>query len=79
MGFIILVNSAIIVALARVRRSSGNRGPLVESKAFADIWYSLFGLGLLLALLGLYFGYYYVGVPTRVEVSLIAYPDCAFC
>ena len=79
MGFIILFNSAIIIALARVRHASGNRGPFIEFKAFADLWYSLFGLGLLLALLGLYFGYYYVGLPTRVEVCLTTYPDCPFC
>lgn len=79
MGLIMLVNSAIIVALARVRQSSSNKGPLIELKAFADLWYSLFGLGLLLALLGLYFGYYYVRLPIRVVVYLMACIDCAFC
>ena len=37
MGFIMLVNSAIIIALARVRQSSGSRGPLIEFAAFADL------------------------------------------
>ena len=79
MGFIMLVNSAIIVTLTRVRQPSGSRGPLIEFAAFADRWYSLFGLGLLLALLGLYFGHYYVGLPTRVVAYLTAYLDCPFC
>lgn len=79
MGCIMLVNSAIIIALTRVRQSSGNKGPLIEFAAFADLWYSLFGLGLLLASLGLYFGYYYVGLPTHLMVYLTAYPDYLFC
>ena len=37
MGFIMLVNSVIIIALARVRQSSGSRGPLIEFAAFADL------------------------------------------
>ena len=78
MGFIVLANSAIIVALARVRHSPGDRGPLIEFAAFADLWYSLFGLGLLLALLGLYFGYYYVGRPTHMVVYLTTCPDYPF-
>ena len=61
MGFIILVNAAMILALARPRTVPRKTGPLIELRAFLNPWYSLFGLGLLLALLGLYFGYYYVG------------------
>lgn len=60
MGFIILANSIIILVLARTRGSPRSTGPLIELAAFADPWYSFFSLGLLLALLGLYFGYYYV-------------------
>lgn len=60
MGFIILANSAVILALARPRPFLRKSGPLIELGAFADPWYSFFGLGLLLALLGLYFAYYYV-------------------
>ena len=60
MGLIMLVNSVVALALARVRHTSRSTGPLIELSAFADFWYSLFGLGLLLACLGLYFGYYYV-------------------
>lgn len=60
MGFIVLANSAVILALTRTRISRRTTGPLIELAAFADPWYSLFGLGLLLALTGLYFVYYYV-------------------
>ena len=60
MGFIILANSAVALALARPRNIARRSGPLVEWAAFADPWFSFFTLGLLLALFGLYFGYYYV-------------------
>ncbi len=66
MGFVMLANAAIVVALARPRPSLCKTGPLIELAAFTDIWYSLFGLGLLLALLGLYFGYYYVSHPNHL-------------
>lgn len=79
MGFIMLVNSAIIITLTWVRQSLGSRGTLIEFAAFADLWYSLFGLGLLLALLGLYFGYYHVVLPTRMAIYLTPYLDYAFC
>ena len=62
MGFIMLANSAIILLLARPRIPPRKTGPMVELTAFADPWFSLFGLGLLLALLGLYFAYYYVSL-----------------
>ena len=60
MGFIMLGNAAIILALTRTRTSPRKKGPVVEFAAFKDPWFSLFGLGLLLGVLGLYFVYYYV-------------------
>lgn len=82
MGLIMLVNSVMVLALARVRHPSGVPGPLIELSAFADLWYSLFGLGLLLALLGLYFGYYYVSHYTPLALSLLcltSLKDHPFC
>ena len=72
MGFIMLANAAVVVALIRVRDSPCKTGPLLELAAFADPWYSFFGLGLLLALLGLYFAYYYVSKTIILEVYLNA-------
>lgn len=60
MGFIMLANSILVLALARARPSARSTGPLIDLAAFADPWYSFFGLGLLLACFGLYFAYYYI-------------------
>ena len=83
MGFIMLANSAIVLALVRTRCPARSTGPLIELAAFADPWYSFFGLGLLLASLGLYFGYYYVSPPNRLPLPslpltcLVDYPFCS--
>ena len=70
MGFIVLANSAVVLALAKSRTTPRRAGPLIELAAFRDPWYSFFGLGLLLALLGLYFGYFYVSLPQAFKSSL---------
>lgn len=85
MGFIILANSAVVLALARSRNPSRRTGPLVEFAAFADPWYSFFGLGLLLALLGLYFGYFYVSLSvvfticSFLNITLLDHSICPEC
>ena len=82
MGFIMLANSVMILAIVRTRPITRSAGPLIELAAFADPWYSFFGLGLLLALLGLYFGYYYVRHSSDLLFSwifltiLLDYPIC---
>ena len=60
MGFVFLANAAIALALIRPTPMGRKRGPVVEFKSFLDPWYSLFSLGMLLVVLGLYFVYYYV-------------------
>ena len=60
MGFVILTNAVVVIVLIRPRRLPRKNGPLIELAAFKDPWYSFFGLGLFLALLGIYFGYYFV-------------------
>ena len=60
MGFVFLANAAIALVLIRPTPMSRKKGPLVELKSFLDPWYSLFSLGMLLVVLGLYFTYYYV-------------------
>ena len=61
MGFVMLANAAFILSVARTKTPPRRTGPLVEFAAFKDTWFSLFGLGLFLVVLGLYFVYYYVG------------------
>ena len=60
MGFVFLANAAIALALIRPRPMARKGGSLVEFRSFMDPWYSLFSLGMLLVVLGLYFVYYYV-------------------
>ena len=62
MGFIILFNSIIIVTFVRPRLAPRPKGPLVEWGAFKEPVYSLFCIGIFLALWGLYFAYYYISV-----------------
>ena len=60
MGFVLLANAAIILSLARPRPPKGLQGKIVDFAAFKDPSFNLFGAGMLLAVLGMYFAYYYV-------------------
>ena len=60
MGFVMLANAAIILSLARTRIPPRVTGPLIEFAAFKEASYDLFSMGMFLAFLGVYFGYYYV-------------------
>ena len=60
MGFVFLANSAFALALIRPRPMSRKQGLIIEFRSFRDYWYSLFSLGMLSIVLGLYFIYYYV-------------------
>lgn len=60
MGFIILLNSIIIIVLARPRISVRPPGPLVEWSAFLELPYSLFAAGIFFTLWGVYIAYFYV-------------------
>ena len=62
MGFVMVFNTAIIIALARPRLGGRIKGPIVEWSAFQELPYSLFAIGIFLALWGIYFAYYYVRV-----------------
>lgn len=76
MGFVFLANAAIALALIRPRPMNRKQGPVVEFQSFLDPWYSLFSLGMLLVVLGLYFVYYYVSFrsarpsPSQTHVSI---------
>ena len=69
MGFVFLANAAIALALIRPRPMGRKKGSLIEFRSFLDPWYSLFSLGMLLVVLGLYFVYYYVGCPVAPRLS----------
>jgi MFS family permease len=60
MGSVFVVNAAIALAIIRPRNTPRKNGALIELAAFRDPWYSLFGMGMLFTMLGLYFAYYYV-------------------
>lgn len=60
MGFVILANFAVALALTRTRIPPRTTGPIIEWAAFREIPYVLFTVGSFLAYLGLYFAYFYV-------------------
>lgn len=60
MGFVILFNTVLVIAFVRPRLAPRPKGPLVELAAFRELPYALFAVEIFLALLGLYFAYYYV-------------------
>ena len=60
MGFVMMFNAAIIMALARTRLPPRKPGPLVEWAAFKEVSYSLFCIGMFLNFWAIFFAYYYV-------------------
>lgn len=60
MAFVITVNSAIALSIARVRLPPRKTGPLVEWSAFKELPYTLFCAGMFLNLWAVYFAYFYV-------------------
>lgn len=63
MGFVILFNTALIFTLMRPRHAARVKGPIVEWAAFREAPYSLFSIGIFLALWGVYFASFYVRFP----------------
>jgi MFS family permease len=60
MGFVILLNAAVILSLARTRLPSRSTGPLVEWKAFTELPYLLYTVSMFFAFWGIWIAYYYV-------------------
>ena len=60
MGFVILTNFAVVLALTRTRIPPRKTGPIIEWAAFREMPYVLFTVGSFLAYLGLHFAYFYV-------------------
>lgn len=62
MGFVILANSVVILLLVRPRPAAGGSHPLIDRTALRDPCYMLFAVGMVLAVMAMYFGYYYVSI-----------------
>jgi len=60
MGFVMLFNTAAILLLARPRIFKRTRGPLVDPKAFLELTYLLFTIGIFFTLWGIFIAYFYV-------------------
>jgi MFS family permease len=60
MGFVMLFDSVVILALARARIAPRKSGPLVELSAFKELPYALFAVGTWCVLWPVYYAYDYV-------------------
>lgn len=60
MGFIMLFNSIVILALGRPRKFKKNKRPLVDPAAFKEPVYLFYAIGIFFTLWGLYIAYFYV-------------------
>jgi hypothetical protein len=60
MGFVMVVNTFLIFALARPRKFKKAKRSLIEPAAFKEPVYLFFTIGLFFTLWGLYIAYFYV-------------------
>lgn len=63
MGFVVLFNTIIIVALARPRLAPRKSGPLFELAAFKELPYLLFVFGVFITMWPVYYAFDYVSNP----------------
>lgn len=71
MGFVILANSVAILLLVRPRPVRGPvEGSIIILAALREPSYVLFGVGMLMAVMGMYFAYYYVRLATLLSLLL---------
>lgn len=63
MGLVVLITSAVIMALVRTRLPPRKAGPLVDMTAFKDPTYVLFATSMFFTLWATYFAYFYVSNP----------------
>lgn len=69
-GFIMLANDAIILAIMRQRLPPRKAGPLVEIGAFREKTYTAFIVGMFFNFWSLYFGFFYIGSYARDVAGL---------
>lgn len=70
MGFVILFNTMVVLALARVRLPPRQSGPLVEWSAFGEPSYLLFCIGMFFNLWAVYFAYFYVSLHLSAQENI---------
>ena len=64
MGFVVLVNAAIVVSTTRTRLPPRKSGRVIDFAAFREPPYLLFTISMFFTLWATYFAYYYVGWPS---------------
>jgi MFS family permease len=69
-AFVMLALQGVALAFAKPRLPPRKSGPLVEWKAFKELPYVFFSVGMFLNFWGLYFGFYYVGSFAQSMVGL---------
>ncbi|MCJ1445469.1 MAG: hypothetical protein MMC23_005974 [Stictis urceolatum] len=73
MGFVILFNSILILLLIRpIPSDTKQRTPFVDTTAFKDALLIKFALGMLMAVFGMYFAYYYTAPFAEDRLSATA-------
>jgi MFS family permease len=72
-GFVVVFNLTIVLALARTRIRPRKTGPIIEWSAFKELPYLLFSIGSFLLYLGVYFVYFYVSshLPPSMCVQIL--------
>ncbi|KAL3422249.1 MFS monocarboxylate transporter [Phlyctema vagabunda] len=79
MGFVMMANMAVILALARTRIPPRKAGPMLELPAFKEAPYSLFICGMFCIFLALYFAFTYInlyakdvlGASTETSITIL--------
>ena len=81
MGFVILFNSILILLLIRpIPSDTKQRTPFVDTTAFKDALLIKFALGMLMAVFGMYFAYYYVSKISQLNNSALTHlSDSPLC
>ena len=69
MGFIILFNAILVTLIARVRLAPRKLGPLIEWRAFRELPYTLYCVGMFFNLWAVYFAYFYVSRSIQLQSS----------
>ena len=73
MGFVILFNAIVIMAIVRPRELQKKSYPFVDLQAFTESPYVLYIIGSFLTLWGVYFAYFYVRYPLHVILLSMHY------
>ncbi|KAI2624508.1 MFS monocarboxylate transporter-like protein [Xylaria nigripes] len=70
MGFIMLFNTTLILALGRPRKFKKEKQPMVDLSAFKEPVYLFFAIGLFFTLWGIYIAYFYTSTYGRNVIGI---------